>query len=287
MPTAPKPESLKETRDDLLAAVVECELSLHERTDMEIVESATSTIRLAQRYRAQIRHEDWEDDKKLRRDAVDVLVILKRVAEREGNDVTDDEKAVVRRWCNDIKARVDRDDEVRREMWERASAWMDGGWEGNEWGISPHYNCAYSGRYHLFLSQFDTSEPSIPPPSEAGFVDTLRSGTKLCVIHNTLTHFSRRPFGLITRFHTDTSVQYRVTDNLRYFAKAAQIRWDIQIEWDVEEIWRATPEGIAMLKEQLGKWCHAIINEMTKIYHEEINEGAEVLDKLLGELDGP
>jgi hypothetical protein len=101
---------------------------------MEVVECATLTIRLAQRYRAQIRHEDWEDEKKLRRDAFDVLSILKGIAEREGRDVGEEEKRVIRKWCKDVRARVERDDEVRRQMWERAVSWMDGDWEGKEWG---------------------------------------------------------------------------------------------------------------------------------------------------------
>jgi hypothetical protein len=143
-----------------------------------------------------------------------------------------------------------------------------------------------SERYHLFLVQFDPSEPILQPPSTKEFFETIRTGTKLCLIHNTLTHFSLRPFGLITRFHTDTSVRYRVTDNLRYFSKAAQIRWEIQLDWDVEEIWRATPKGDEMLKEQLAKWCDALINEMIKIYHEEITEGGNVLDSIIGDLGG-
>ena len=141
-------------------------------------------------------------------------------------------------------------------------------------------------RFHLFLVQFDPSESVLPSPSTREFLETLRTGTRLCLIHNTLTHFSLRPFGLITRFHTDTSVQYRVTDNLRYFAKAAQIRWEIQIEWDVEEIWRATSEGDEMLKRELAKWCRTVINEINKIYQEEITEGGNVLDALIGELGG-
>jgi hypothetical protein len=75
-----------------------------------------------------------------------------------------------------------------------------------------------------------------------------------------------------------------VTENLRYFAKAAEIRWDVQIEWDVEEIWRSTPKGLAMFKRQLSKWCESVIKEMGKIYHEEMAEGEDVLDELLGEL---
>ena len=102
-PTAPKPESMKETRGELLSALVECEHSLAQASGFEIVENTTATIRLAQRYRAHIRHEDWEDEKKLRRDAVDVLFILRRITEREDNEVTEEEKSVIQIWCNDIK----------------------------------------------------------------------------------------------------------------------------------------------------------------------------------------
>ena len=284
-PTAPKPESMKETRGELLSALIDCEHSLMQGRGLEIVENTTATIRLAQRYRAHVRHEDLDDEKKLRRDAVDVLYILRRITEREDNELTEEEKSVIRIWCNDVKTLIDRDDEIRREMWERAAAWMEGNWENNEWGIAIP-GLANLERYHLFLVQFDPSEPRLPPPSTGEFFESLRSGTKLCLIHNTLTHFSLRPFGLITRFHTDTSVRYRVTDNLRYFAKAAQIRWEIQIEWDVEEIWRASPNGNEMLKRELGKWCTAVIDEMHKIYQEEISEGENVLDELIDELGG-
>lgn len=148
------------------------------------------------------------------------------------------------------------------------------------------YELANPERYHLFLSQFDPSWPVLPPPTSRQFLDTLRTGTRLCLIHNSLTHFSLRPFGLITRFHTDTTVQYRVTDNLRYFAKAAEIRWEIILDWDVEEIYRESPRGDQMLKSQLEKWCEHVIGEMVKIYQDETTEGQDVLDALMGELDG-
>ena len=132
--------------------------------------------------------------------------------------------------------------------------------------------------------QFDPTEPRIPPPSSKDFVNTLRTGTKLCLIHNAVTQFSHRPFGLITRYHTDTSVQYRVTDNLRYFAKAAEIRWDVQIEWDVEEIWRGTLRGDEMLKRELSRWCEIVIGQLNGIYQEEMGEGNHNLDQLMGGL---
>lgn len=133
-PTAPKPESLKQTRRELLSALTECEQSLTQGRGMDIVETATATIRLAQKYRTQVQHEDWEDEKKLRRHAVDVLVILRNMAERDGNNVSVEENKVVKTWCKDVRTRIERDDEVRRGTWARATAWMEGDWEGKEWG---------------------------------------------------------------------------------------------------------------------------------------------------------
>ena len=130
---------MKETRRDLLAALNACEKSVSEGRGLEIVEDTTATIRFAQRYRAHFKHEDWEDEKRLRRDAVDVLVILRNIAEREDNIVEEPEKDVVRKWCREIRVRVDRDDDVRRQVWERAQSWMEGNWDGNEWGTIPSH----------------------------------------------------------------------------------------------------------------------------------------------------
>jgi len=130
---------MKETRRDLLAALNACEKSVSEGHGLEIVEDTTATIRFAQRYRAHFKHEDWEDEKRLRRDAVDVLVILRNIAEREDYIVEEPEKEIVRKWCREIRVRVDRDDDVRRQMWERAQSWMEGNWDGNEWGITPSH----------------------------------------------------------------------------------------------------------------------------------------------------
>ena len=41
-----------------------------------------------------------------------------------------------------------------------------------------------------------------------------------------------------------------------------------------------------MLKRELAKWCRTVINEINKIYQEEITEGGNVLDALIGELGG-
>lgn len=79
-------------------------------------------------------------------------------------------------------------------------------------------------------------------------------------------------------------MQYRVTDNLRYFAKAAEIRWEIHLEWDVEEIWRGGERGDEMLEDGLARWCAGITEEMSRIYREEMDEGKETLEELISEM---
>jgi hypothetical protein len=138
IPIAPKPESLKQTRGELLNALTECEHFLLQDMGINILDAATTTIRLAQKYRAQIKNEDLEDEKRLRKDAMDVLFHLKNMAERDGTDVTVEEKSVIRAWCKEVRLRVQKDDELRRGMWQRASKWLDGDWEGHEWGSFPN-----------------------------------------------------------------------------------------------------------------------------------------------------
>lgn len=104
---------------------------------MEVVDTATATIRLAQKYRAQVKNEDLEDEKRMRKEAMDVLFSLKNIAERDGGDVTVEEKCVINAWCKEVQLRVQKDDEIRRRMWEQASQWMEGDWAQNDWGISP------------------------------------------------------------------------------------------------------------------------------------------------------
>jgi len=60
----------------------------------------------------------------------------------------------------------------------------------------------------------------------------------------------------------------------------------LPLTWDVEEIWRATPEGDDLLQRELGKWCNHVINELKKVYAEEMTSGEDVLKELMDELTG-
>jgi len=57
------------------------------------------------------------------------------------------------------------------------------------------------------------------------------------------------------------------------------------LDWDVEEIWRASEGGDEMLEEGLAKWCLCITEEMKRIYREEMDEGKDVLNQLIQEME--
>ena len=62
---------------------------------------------------------------------------------------------------------------------------------------------------------------------------SLQNGLRLVYLHNSLVRKSRRHFEEIKQYHTDTAKPYRCADNLRYWVKAAELRWDIKLDVDV------------------------------------------------------
>lgn len=92
----------------------------------------------------------------------------------------------------------------------------------------------------MFLRSFDVSTEALPPwtdPSDGEvptpFLASLSNGLRLVHLHNALVKKSRRHFEEIKQYHTDTAKPYRCADNLRFWAKAAELRWDVKLDLDV------------------------------------------------------
>ncbi|KAJ2900767.1 hypothetical protein MKZ38_002258 [Zalerion maritima] len=64
------------------------------------------------------------------------------------------------------------------------------------------------------------------------FLAHFRSGTRLVRLHNAAVRASRRRFGAIGTYHKDTSVTYRSAENIRFWAKAAELRWEAVLKLD-------------------------------------------------------
>ena len=72
------------------------------------------------------------------------------------------------------------------------------------------------------------------------FLSHFRNGTRLVRLHNAAVHTSRRRFGAIGTCHSDTTVPYRAAENIRFWAKAAELRWETQLQVDALAVVQGT-----------------------------------------------
>ena len=77
----------------------------------------------------------------------------------------------------------------------------------------------------------DPNQPEMTPLLEA-----LRTGLVLVHLHNALLKKSKRQFGEIKTFHTDLAKPYRCAENLRYWIKAADLRWETKLKVNVSGV---------------------------------------------------
>ncbi|KAG1149752.1 hypothetical protein G6F37_004234 [Rhizopus arrhizus] len=120
------------------------------------------------------------------------------------------------------------------------------------------------GRYHALLvdnqdkSLKEVIDISNPKDNENAFLECLADGRVLCNAYNSLVKQSKRPFGFITKIHSDTRRTYRAVENLRFFV-AFEIVFN---EFDPSEIARKTDKGLIMMKSILATFCECAIREL-------------------------
>jgi hypothetical protein len=149
--------------------------------------------------------------------------------------------------------------------------WREGDWNGRE-----------REREWLFLKSFDSDAatlPQWPEPTEVQQLPTailkaLQDGQRLVRLHNALVKRSKRQFGEIKTFHTDVAKPYRMAENLRFWIKAAELRWEIKLSVPVldvvnskdEEAWKKFDGAVFA-------WCQGVRAELTEEWRlEALNE---------------
>jgi hypothetical protein len=219
-------------------------------------------------------------EKMIRSDLYQVLDTLKRMASRNFRggvrllELTD-----IVTWIESIDKLLKKEeaqeqaDAAERESW----TWREGDWTGRE-----------REREWLFLKSFDGMDPSLPQWPEASsptspdtplpspFLLALQDGQRLVRLHNTLVGRSNRRFGEIKTYHTDTAKPYRMTENLIYWVKAAELRWDVLITVPIADVvhskdaaaWRAFDEAVLA-------WSRGVRTELM----EEWNREAKTLER--------
>lgn len=125
-------------------------------------------------------------------------------------------------------------------------------------------------RCHLFLSYFDSSEEPLPAhtPVETAselptqFLAAMQTGLRLILIHNAVVRRSKRPFGQIATFHKEFSKPYRLAENLRFWKKAAEIRFELRLKFDVMAVVNGTSEGWRDFERDIGLWGKCVLEEV-------------------------
>jgi hypothetical protein len=248
----------------------------HEIQGLNLLDVTTLAIRAAKNYYTA--HEEPQrlyaikTERQIRKELFEVLEVLKRLAIRNfANGVQPYEVTQISQWIDGIGELLDTEEEKeRQEHAERESwAWREGDWSGRE-----------RERELLFLRSFDTEAEPLPgwtKPTESEpmtpFLLSLQNGLRLVYLHNSLVRKSRRHFEEIKQFHTDTAKPYRCADNLRYWVKAAELRWDIKLDVDVLGIVQGK-DNIVWQKFDAAvlKWCQGVREEITSEWLKQKNQ---------------
>jgi hypothetical protein len=213
-----------------------------------------------------------KSERQIRKELYQVLEVLKRLAIRNfANGVQPYETIQIKQWVVDIGKLLDTEEEKERiEHAERENwSWQEGEWTGRE-----------RERELLFLKSFDSSPEPLPEWTEpkdgelpTPFLLEVQNGLRLVQLHNALVRKSRRHFEEIKQFHTDTAKPYRCADNLRFWVKAAELRWDIKLDVDVMGVVQGKDDvAWKKLDAALLKWCQGVREEITSEWKKAKNQ---------------
>ena len=236
-----------------------------------ILDMVTLAIRSAKTYYTSheypLRLYSIKSERQIREELLAVMDVLKKMASRNfAGGIRADEVNTIIHWVEGIEALLLRERAIEvQEAEERASwTWLDGDWEGRE-----------REREHAFLTYFNPG-PTLPPwtvidhdnPHPTTFVDSLKNGLQLIHLHNALLKKSKRQFGDIPTFHTDLSKPYRCAENLRYWIKAAELRWETKLKVNVSGVVNGKVECYPDFDAAVLLWSQRVRSELSKEWKE-------------------
>jgi hypothetical protein len=245
---------------------------------MHILDVTTLAIRAARIYytshECPTRLTTIKSERKIREELLTVLDALKRFTARSfASGLKPDERKTINKWvCGVEDMLVDEKRLIDLEKKERESwGWVDGDWYGREYE-----------RERAFLGCLETSTEPLPPWTPAHeaetlptpFLERLRDGRALVRYHNEAVKKSEEQFGDIKRYNDDTGKPYRIAENLRFWVKAAELRWEIKLDIDVmgivygksDEVWRRFDDAVK-------EWCSVVREELTIDWKTQSSEG--------------
>ena len=282
IPPPPDHKTLKrelvEALENALQALESCDNStsdpsekptqgFYEIQGLHILDTVTLAIRAARLYYTQHPNpktlHSIRPDRQLRKELHTVLDILKKCASRNfAGGFREDERLTVLVWVSEVGMMIDQEAKLEeKEKNERKDwHWMDDSrWIDNEDARDLSF-------LHFVYRRAKLDTVDIGGPKGSDFFGSLADGRDLIAMHNAAVKESKRQFHLIEKIHADIAKPYRRADNLRFFVKAAELRFEIKLKFDVM--------GVASKKEDeavwvsfesaLRHWAKAVRAELTK-----------------------
>lgn len=261
----------------------------YEIQGMNILDVMTLAIRAAKIYYTSHDRPDRLDaiksEKQLRGELLSVMDVLKRMATRRfAGGMRDDEFRTMDAWIAGVRAMLAAEDTVEaEEVAERATwTWIrPDGWEGREFereeafirsmlkGPDPVENMPPLPKWTPIDRTQPLSDQMLPTP----FLAALSNGQRLVQLHNCAVRKSRRRFGAIPTFYADTQKPYRAADNLRYWLKAAELRWEVLIKADPLGLqYNTSPELWLDFENAVLRWCRKVREEIASEFGAELEQ---------------
>ncbi|KAF4988935.1 hypothetical protein FGRMN_9470 [Fusarium graminum] len=236
---------------------------------MHILDVVTLAIRAAKIYytthELPDRLDSIKSEKQVRTDLLGVMETLRQVATRNFKEgMRQEEIKTMNDWVDSVFDILKQEQEIEdAESAERDGwSWPKGDWTGRE-----------LERERAFLMSMDTISEPLPewkpmsPTDEkpTPFLEAMQNGVRLVKLHNAVVHKSRRRFGAIGPFHTDTQKPYRCADNLRYWVKAAELRFEVMLKVDVLGVqYNTSPQVWVDFEAAILKWSRHVREEITR-----------------------
>jgi hypothetical protein len=243
----------------------------YELQGMHILDIITLAIRAAKMYYTAhdqpARLSAIKSERKIRAELLSVMDVLKRMATRNfASGMRTEERETMENWVEGVYDMLKQEEAMEdAERKQRASwIWLGDTWQGRD-----------VEREYAFMKSMDPDSASLPAfqsvdeiasdeelPTE--FLKDLRTGMRLVKLHNAIVKKSKRPFGAIDKWHTDFAKPYRCAENLRYWIKAAELRWEVVLKVDVMGVVNGTDrEAWKGFEDAVWKWCGKVRQEIT------------------------
>jgi len=227
-----------------------------------------------------------KSERKIRTELLSVMEVLKRMATRNfAHGMRTEERETMDAWIEGVWDMLRREEQMeRREKEQRRSwTWLDDSlWPPEPPSSNSSVNIE---REYAFLKSMDPSPDSLPaytpsnfsaasetqsssepgpkPLEPSPFLAEFRNGVHLIKLHNALVQISKRPFGAIPTFHTDTGKPYRCAENLRFWIKAAELRWEVVLKMDVMGVVNGTSKEVwEGFEAAIWKWARKVREEL-------------------------